>query len=421
MLDFLRNTVLIFLIFLPAPYTEGSTPPSVYIVRFFVIFFLFLSLARLYVLKKGFVDPGDQRLIRIPLILFFAFVLYFVARITFVGGDYWQVSELLFCPLFFLVCLDFFSGKKEIGMVTFLIGVEIVALALMGTYWRLNLVEEYQRWYAPYKVKGSLAGYSQGIFLYDKTFWIFVAMASSLFAGYLIYWFKRDQSGKRYRAHSFEFIFFITLLLGAAIFFIQVKAYAAFIVELLIVALCLGTGLFSRLKHQLLFFGLVAIFSGLSIFFLFMANPAIYEQFNAFVSTNTLQHRENNRVCFSAFLTHPIFGAGVKTCVGNVSVGPNDYLKLLAETGIVGCLLFFVPILILVFNGLNTCLTNPSLWCRIMGKVSFIGILSFAILLYCSPIFKTSAMMALFVLYLVILQRCSTMYRTKDEESLTTE
>ncbi|MBI4352815.1 MAG: O-antigen ligase family protein, partial [Candidatus Omnitrophica bacterium] len=421
LLNFLQSALVFFIVLLPAPWIGGLDTTAFFTIRVLILAAFFLFLLR---------NPSFHSF---PSLFFLAFVgLAFLQAVggpalvftKFLPGSVQPFEtqehalQLLFYFLFFLVCLNFFSSRKNLRLIVFLLAVEIVFLIALGYYQERSGVDRFRRIYGFYDVENYMSFFSS--FLNSNHYGGFLAAASPLFLGSLFYRAKEEGSGLFRKAVFIEWIFFLVLLpaMGASLLF--AGARAAFAVFILLCLLFAGRALsWEQLyKRWWIMGGLGACF----VFFLMFAGLAagdVLKEFTVKLLSAFGYRLSILRESLGVFLDFPLFGTGLGTYRWiskayqmtdaenfRLTHVHNDALELLTDTGVVGFILFLLPVTWVVFAALRGALRSSSLWNRVFGLSSFAGIAALAFLSLTEFYVRTPAIGILLVVHLAVLVNC---------------
>ncbi len=328
------------------------------VLGFLVLFAWILSL--MYNAKKWKIQPN---VLLAPIGLFVMALLLSLTQATFLDRSYQVLVFVLFTIAVGLMSTSMIQSRDDLIKVLKVLLISATVVAIFSFF----------------QFAGDIIGLPKDITLLKQGY------------GSEVFGFPRIQAFSMEPLYLADYLF-IPIMLGLAYFFgknqtlsnrwwlaglttalitilvltVSRGAYLGFAVALLVMAIFQFRQIFTW-KHILVGFLAVLIIGGGVYFALSKGNPQAINEFIGHVSLNDYSNGESIQgrlsafeLAYQAFLHHPILGIGLgnygpyangyigQTPAGGWDIVNNEYLEILAETGIVGISAFFLIILTLI-------------------------------------------------------------------------
>lgn len=328
--------------------------------------------------------------------------------------------QLLFHLFFFLLCLDFFKTRGRLQGLVILLAAQVTFLVALGAYQSLALHTD--KIYGIYKYSHNIGIYSS--FVNANHYGGYLAMAVFPLLGTFIYTCDRFQFRFRLDPLLLQSLYFILLIALCAFSMFHAGARGAFLVSVGMIAFFWLVMVFPKHKAVTL-----AVLAGFALVFAAALLAIGSDQLESYskLPSDFLKRLEGVREASKMFGDRPLFGWGIGTFkwlsrryqwtapeIGYRSSANNDFVELLAEAGLLGFLLFLLPIFWLTLTSIQRCAGSRSRWSRAMGFSLAASTATLAVLSSIDHYLKTPAVAMLFTALFAALFRTASLY---DERS----
>ena len=439
--DLLRSGLFLFLVFFAPPFFSGSGKVPTFCVQTVILGAFFLCMTELcfFKIKPPFMS---YRGIRAPLILFLLFIVY--VSIQWVGGLYvfskcipgsiarcWTMDflvQLICYIMFFFLSLDFFSTRKRFRVFTFVLAVTVIFIMVLGYYYQKHSQPQpFTKMYGIYDLAPDYRAFYYSSFFHKNQYSGYLVLASLFLLASVLYCLEVYDEKRRINFYLISNLFYLVLLPFLVFSMFDANTRAAFAVGLFCLMVFGVAAVSSRFRAKVLFLVSTIILS--SLLYILFTRANIIDRF-IHVTTTWSARVFGWRDLSGIFFDYPLFGTGLGTTTFISSLyqvtdaGIHRYiyminynLQLLAETGLVGYILFMLPLFLIGVGSTIKCLRSDSRWSHIYGLASFTAMV--ATLVFCTgdDYLRAPAFTLLFIVSLAIIVRCANLDIQEDDET----
>ncbi len=443
--------VILITIFYTTVLYGGIYAPAVYVTRLLILL-SFIFQAVLFFSEDNYLKDFHRSLCP-SLLVFIVFLVLVYAQFIFgirilhgsiVGSlnpyaTFNSGVQLVFYFLFFIICIKMSSRREFIERLGSLIAVLVFGITMAGLAQKLFASEKILwRSYSPVDWPFF------GPFVNENHFGGFLGLTFPLALGVMHYRFNKakyeieHQSNEKKTLWTYwsvlmnngvVFLFFLVIFTLAVCFFSMARMSS-----LVLLFCCAAYFIIYGIKRKNIKFYLILLVIIIGSFLLlqwlgFDIIVKAYGMNKLFL--NWVERSTVAKESLALLSSFPFFGTGLGSypflwekvvSVGINSVWwshvHNDYVELLTDTGIFGCLLFLAAFFFIFFFSIQKILKNPSQWSQFMTRQAFISILAIAVMELADFHLRVPANALLLLLQVAILFQSS--HHERDRSSLPT-
>ncbi len=329
-----------------------------------------------------------------------------------------HLRQLTAYVMLLVVFFGFFASRERVNMAILVIAIQITLLIAIG-YAGLSTDAEKNPSVFDFLNTAKNPGH-YATFINPNHFGGFIVFAQPLLIASIAYFLKARDDRFELTPDTICRIFFALLIPMALCAALSAEARMAFFWQLLLMVALIG-GIVFRRPIAVLAAGVV--FGGVAIYYV-LKLPYLHANRLSLDLADRLQITADG---YKAFLDFPWFGAGLGSSPyflgyyqtidpeNFLLVHPsNHFLQLATETGIVGSLLFLIPVASYIGFAYKLSRKSESRWRRIFGLAAFLALALSAAPALIDNYLATPACAILALFYAALLGRCAMAHESPE-------